>query len=93
MVPPPAEKPVYPPSAYRGGQGARPFLRAEIASPQERRQGMYEGSSANLPLDSVLPRPLPRRRLIPGPVGFVEMRNFRNQRIIGIRIREHRANR
>jgi hypothetical protein len=43
--------------------------------------------------EHVLACPLPCRRLIPRAVRLVQMSNFRNQGVIRIRVREHRADR
>jgi len=42
---------------------------------------------------SVLPCPLPGGSLIPWPVRLVHMSNFRNERVIGVRVGQHGADR
>jgi hypothetical protein len=42
-------------------------------------------------LHGILPCPLSRRRLVPGPVRLVQMRNIRHQRVLRVGIRKHRA--
>lgn len=44
-------------------------------------------------LDGVLPGPLPRGRLVTSAVGLVDMRDLRDQRVVGVRVGQHRANR
>ena len=51
--------------------------------------GIYHMSCS----DGELPRPLPCCSLVSGTVGFVHMGDFGNERVIGIGIGEHRADR
>jgi len=44
-------------------------------------------------LDGVLAGPFPSGRLVPGPVGLVHVRNLRHKGIIGVRVRQHGADR
>ncbi len=44
-------------------------------------------------LDGVLPRPLPRRCLVPRPVRLVHVGDFRNERIVRVWVCEHGADR
>lgn len=43
--------------------------------------------------DSVLAGPFTGGGFISGTIGLVDMRNLRNQRVVGIRVCEHRADR
>ena len=42
-------------------------------------------------LDGIFPCPFPRGGLVPCSVGFIDMRDFRHERIIGVGISEHRT--
>jgi hypothetical protein len=42
-------------------------------------------------LDGVLASPLPGRRLIPGPVGLVDVCNLGYERVVGVGVGQHRA--
>lgn len=42
-------------------------------------------------LDGVLSSPLAGRRLVPGAVGLVHVCDLRDQRVVGVRVCEHRA--
>lgn len=53
----------------------------------------WESHYMTIPLDGVLPGPFPRCSFIAGTVGFVNVSDFRNERVIGIRVCEHRADR
>ena len=42
-------------------------------------------------LDGIFPRPLPRRGLVPGAVGLVDVGNFWDKGVIGVGVCEHGA--
>lgn len=44
-------------------------------------------------LDGVLAGPLPSSRLVPGPIGLVHVCDLGHKRIIGVRVRQHGADR
>lgn len=44
-------------------------------------------------LDSIFPSPFPGRGLIPDTVGLVNMGDLRDERIVGVGVGQHRANR
>ena len=44
-------------------------------------------------LDGVLPGPLPGSRLVPGTIGLVDVRDLGDERIVGVGVGEHRADR
>ena len=45
------------------------------------------------PKNYALPCPLPSSRLIPGAIRLVQMRDVGNERVVGVGIRQHRADR
>ena len=45
----------------------------------------------NKSLDGVLASPLPGCRLIPGPVGLVDVCNLGDERVVGVGVGQHRA--
>lgn len=45
------------------------------------------------PLSGILPRPLTGRRLVPGAVGLVYMGDLGDERVVRVRVRQHRADR
>lgn len=45
------------------------------------------------PQNYALPCPLPSSRLIPGAIRLVQMRDVGNERVVGVGIRQHRADR
>lgn len=47
--------------------------------------------SLSILLDSVLPRPLTSRSLVPRPVCLIDVCDLRDKWVVGVRIREHRA--
>lgn len=43
----------------------------------------------NIPIKHVLPRPLSRRRFVPGPIRLVQVRDVRHQWVLRVGISEH----